>query len=117
MMDELNDKYLKNLLKDSKVEMPFSDFEEKMMLRVKNEVQGKRIISKNMGLSWFFFFMGSVFGLGVSVTIPMLQLEWAGIDLQNLKYPLMLVVLFIIIWQLDEMLRLTLRQRKQKRLQ
>jgi large-conductance mechanosensitive channel len=115
-MDEINDNKLKALLKDSKLEMPFSDFEDKMMARVKTELHGKHSILKNLRLSWFFFLMGSAFGLLVSITLPMIQFEWGGFDIKSLKYPIMAVVLFIIIWQLDEMIKLTLRQKRQKRL-
>lgn len=116
VMDELKDKHLKSLLKESKVEMPFSDFESKMISRVNSELNGKRTIIKNLRLSWFFFFIGSVFGLGISLTLPLLNLELGGIETHHLKYPVMILVLFVIIWQLDEMVRLTIRQRKEKRM-
>lgn len=116
MMDELNDKRLKALLKDSKLEMPFSDFEDKMMSRVKNELLGKHSIIKNLRLSWLFFLLGSVFGLVVSISLPMLQIELGGIDIRTLRYPIMAIVLFVIIWQLDEMIKITMRQKKQRKL-
>ncbi|WP_430816210.1 hypothetical protein [Carboxylicivirga sp. RSCT41] len=114
-MDELNDKKLKALLRDSKLEMPFSDFEDKMMLRVKTELNGKQSITKNLRLSWLFFVLGSVFGVIVSITLPMFQIELGGIDIKNLRYPVMAVILFVIIWQLEEMIKLTVRQKKQDR--
>ena len=115
-MDELHDKRLKALLKDSQLEMPFSDFEDKMMARVKTELHGKHSIIKNLRLSWFFFLIGAIFGLAVSITLPMIQFELGGFDIKSLRYPIMTVVLFIIIWQLDEMIKLTVRQKKQNKL-
>ncbi|MCG8582928.1 MAG: hypothetical protein MI866_23625 [Bacteroidales bacterium] len=111
-MDELNDKKLKALLRDSKLEMPFSDFEDKMMMRVKNELNGKHSILKNLRLSWLFFMLGSVFGLVASLVLPMFQFELAGVDIRSLRYPIMALVLFVIIWQLEEMIKLTMRQKK-----
>ena len=112
MMDDFNDKRLKELLSDSKVEMPFSDFENNLMRRVKTELNGKRVIHKNLRLSWLFFLLGSVFGLAISIGLPTLKVELAGWELQSIKYPLMTIVLFIIIWQLEGLIKLTVRNRK-----
>ncbi len=115
-MEELNDQKLKTLLKDSRVKMPFSDFESKLMGRVQTELKGRRSVLKSIRLSWLFFILGTLFGLSLNVLLPWMHLEFAGIGLQQLKYPLLLVTLVVIIWQLDEMIRLTVRQKKQNRL-
>ncbi|MBK3519815.1 hypothetical protein [Carboxylicivirga marina] len=111
-MDELKDTRLKSLLQESRLEMPFSDFENKMMTRVKTELHGKRVISKNLKLSWLFFLFGSIFGLVLSVSLPMIQVNLGGFELQVLKYPVLALTLFIILWQLEAMIKLTVRHRK-----
>ncbi|TRX66335.1 hypothetical protein [Carboxylicivirga sp. M1479] len=113
-MDEFKDQQLKSLLRESKVEMPFSDFESKLMWRVRTELVGKRSVIKNLRLSWLFFVLGSVFGIAVSITLPMFQISIGGLDFQLLKYPLLASVLFLIFWQLDGMIKFTTRQRNKE---
>ncbi|MBS2211518.1 hypothetical protein KEM09_08905 [Carboxylicivirga mesophila] len=115
-MEELNDRKLKSLLKDSRVEMPFSDFETKLMTRVKSELHGRRSVVKSIRLSWLFFVLGAFFGLVLNILLPWMPFELAGISLHFIKYPILLITLVVIIWQLDEMIRLTLRHKRQKRL-
>jgi hypothetical protein len=111
-MEEFNDNRLKALLKDSKVEMPFSDFESKLMMRVRSERNSRRSIVRNIRLSWVFFTIGSVFGLFLNILVPNLSFKIGGFELQYFKYLLFAVTLFVIIWQLDEMIKLTSRQKK-----
>jgi len=111
---DFKDKQLKSLLQDSKVSMPFSDFEERMLSRLNKELRSDYSIWRNIRLSWIFFFIGIVFGLGGSFVLPMLQHSVFGIDVELVRYPVMMVTIFAVLWQLDEMIKLTLRQRKNR---
>ncbi len=114
-MDELNDLELKALLKDSKVEMPFADFESKLMNRLSSERKGQQSVVKSIRLSWVFFTLGSLFGIFLNILIPQLSIKLGDIELQHIKYPLFAVTLMVILWQLDEMIKLTSRLKKLRR--
>jgi len=111
---EFKDPQLRSLLHDSKVNMPFSDFEERMVLRLNKELNHDRSIWKSIRLSWFFFFIGAAFGVGGSFALPMLQSNILGIDVELVKYSFMIVILIVVMWQLDEMIKLTIRQKRNK---
>lgn len=77
-MDELNtnkenDNELDALLSESILEMPFSDFEDAVMQIIEEKSIRKSSISKELKLSRFFFILGSVFGITISMLL--LQLE------------------------------------------
>lgn len=53
-----------------------------------------------------------MFGLFVSIALPMLNISIAGLSIDTIKYPILVVVVVIIMWQLDEMIRLTIRHKR-----
>ncbi len=106
---ELDDVRLRSLLKESRLEMPFSDFEGKLMQQINASKKGKASIIKNLKLSWLFFLMGSIIGIAMSILVPMLPLNIAGVEMHVFKYPILVIVLFVIMWQFDSMLKLTSR--------
>ena len=63
---ELEDKNIRRLMKGSKLELPFSGFEDKMMMKVKafDENNQKAYRYKMLGL--IFFLLGTVFGIGLN---------------------------------------------------
>lgn len=53
----------------SRLQLPFSDFEERMMLRVQQEQQVKRTAERYRKISWLFFVLGAVLGGMATVLI------------------------------------------------
>jgi len=108
---DLFDPKLKSLLRESKLEMPFPDFEERLMDTIKSAHVKKKSVLKDIHLSWLFFSIGSIFGLAASFIIPSFQKSIWGFEIQYLQYPLMIFVSLLIIWQFDAMIKLTVRQK------
>ena len=74
-MDELknNDDIFVDLIKNSKLEMPFSDFEDVVMQQIEENITQKNEISKQLRLSKFFFIIGSLFGITISILLSKIQ--------------------------------------------
>jgi hypothetical protein len=73
-MDELkkNDAF-SDLMKKSKLEMPFSDFEDVVMQQIEESNIKKSEISKQLKLSRFFFILGSLFGILISLVLSNIE--------------------------------------------
>ncbi|MBI9065353.1 MAG: hypothetical protein JEZ14_25440 [Marinilabiliaceae bacterium] len=108
---DLFDPGLKSLLRESKLEMPFPDFEARLMETIKSDCVKRKSVLKDIRLSWLFFTIGSIFGLLATFILPALNSSILGIDIQYLQYPLMILVSVVIVWQLDAMIKITVRQK------
>ena len=58
-----NEKLFSRLMQKGKLEMPFHNFEETMMARIKLNTRKEKLIKKEKRISIFFFVLGTLFGL------------------------------------------------------
>jgi len=75
-MDALNtnkENELDALLSESALEMPFSDFEDSVMQIIEENSIKKNSVSKELKLSRFFFILGSLFGITISIVLSQLE--------------------------------------------
>jgi|GEM_PF-3265771 len=68
----MNEHGFKELMALSRLKQPFSDFEERMMLRVAKESRVKTDAERYRKVSWLFFALGAVLGGGATVFVSML---------------------------------------------
>jgi len=54
----------KDLMKLSKVELPFNDFEENLMFKIEMAEKSQSIIKKSHSNALIFFALGTLFGMG-----------------------------------------------------
>lgn len=59
---ESEDKIFKTIMRDSKLEMPFSDFDDNVMAKIEFYELNKREALRNRFYASFFFLIGTVFG-------------------------------------------------------
>ena len=111
---DLFDPKLKSLLRESRLEMPFPDFEAQLMETIKKDCVRQKSVLKDIHLSWLFFTVGAIFGLVASFVIPTFQKSILGLDIHYLQYPLMIFVSIVIIWQFDALIKLTVRQKPRR---
>lgn len=78
-LDKHEEELIKNLMSKSKLEIPFSDFENNVMAEIENSQIRQSTISKDVKLSWVFFVIGSVFGITISILLPLLDEPLFGI--------------------------------------
>jgi hypothetical protein len=66
MNSDKEEKLIRGLMLKSEAKMPFSDFEDKLMEKIHLEEKSSRSFLKDVKLSWFFFSVGTLFGLLLS---------------------------------------------------
>jgi hypothetical protein len=111
---DYNDRHLSQLMQKSRLEMPFSDFEETVMLRIQKETVQEQIVSRDRKLSFIFFISGTCLGLILNFILQQVHSTFLNIpsDTILLVFQTGFVLLFLI--QLDRNLPL-LKQWKKHR--
>lgn len=111
-MDELekNDAFA-DLMTKSKLEMPFSDFEDSIMHLIEEKATRKSKIMKELKLSRVFFIVGSVFGFATSILLSQLKEPFLGIDQNVIALSFQIVFATLFFTQVESFLKL--RQRNE----
>lgn len=112
-MSELrsDDKLFSQMMKKSRLEMPFSDFEDKMMLRIERESKLRRSISRDTKLAALFFVVGAGFGMVVSTILAQYHAPIAGIPSEKVLLYFQIVYVIVVLTQLENIIRLIARFR------
>ena len=109
-----DNKQLSQLMRKAKLEMPFSDFEETVMLIINRETGRKQVLSRDRKLSFFFFLLGT--GLGLVINSLLQRAQYTFLDMPPattiLLFQLAFVLLFLV--QLEKNLHLMERWKDQR---
>jgi hypothetical protein len=98
---DADDIYFREIMAKSKLEVPFSDFDDKVMGLIEKKLLEKKSISRDIKLSWFFFIFGAASGIMVSVFLSHSDVALFGISLDNLTMPFVIVFAAALMTQLD----------------
>lgn len=104
--------YFKEVMSGSKLEMPFSDFEDNVMREINSKFIRQKVIAKEIKLSWLFFIAGSVFGILISWTLQGIQQKILGIDSKNLAIGFQIVFIVVFYTQIETLLGFLKRSRQ-----
>jgi hypothetical protein len=106
-IDLRDDIFYKEIMAKSRLDPPFSDFEDNVMNQIENEILHHNIYSKEIKLSWVFFIAGSVFGIIISLILPKLQEPIMGIQPVNLAIFFQIVFTSLLFTQIDTLMKLS----------
>jgi len=95
----------REILAQSKLEVPFPDFEDNVMLKIEKENSFQRSVSKDVKLSWFFFIAGSVFGIAISLMLPRMQSPILGINPQKLAIFFQMIFVILLFTQFETLIK------------
>ena len=117
--EQQNDLKLHTLLHKGKLAIPGTDFENRVMTKVFFASQHKKEHKKNIRLSWLFLLLSAVFfPIGILSFLQKMNLNFSDIfgrNMENAKQFVIagVVLLFciLLLLQIDNLLRLTLRAR------
>ncbi len=109
---EKEDKLVRELMEKSAAEMPFVDFEEKLMVQIHHAADTSGSFLKNVKLSWFFFVIGTIFGLSLSFVSGEIKVMVLGIPIQNMILIAQAIIVIFLISQFDSLIELV-RKREQ----
>ena len=99
------DDFFKDIMSRSKLELPFDDFEDIVMGQIEKEVLHAHDFSKEFRLSRFFFIMGSLFGIILSVLLTQIHEPIFGINPVNLTLLFEIVFASVLFTQIETLIR------------
>lgn len=98
---EHKDEKLTQLMKMARRDMPFEDFEDRVMARIDKVEQDKAALVNYRRYSLLFFVLGTIFGLGLNYllaeTIDLLDIPQGGKKMLELATQLAYVVLIVLL--------------------
>jgi hypothetical protein len=99
------DQSFSEMMKKSKLAMPFSDFEERTIARIHKENIFKHSISKYKKLAILFFIMGTGFGFATTYFLSLPNTSIADMSSDTILLVCRLSYVFLILTQLNAILR------------
>jgi hypothetical protein len=101
------DKFIQELMAKSERKMPFDDFEERLMQQIHKEAKTSRSFLKDIKLSWFFFTVGTLFGLVLNILVAEMNKTIFGIPSQRLLLIVQVLFVMLLLSQFDRLIGLT----------
>jgi len=100
----IDENFYQEIMAKSKLELPFSDFEDNVMSKIERNVSNKPIIY--VKLSWIFFVVGSMCGIVVSLILPRLHGTFLGLLPNKLTMVFQIAFTLIFFFQIDILINL-----------
>jgi hypothetical protein len=100
------DQSFSEMMKRSKLAMPFSDFEERTMARINKESIVKSAMLKYKRLAVFFFIMGTGVGFILTYFLSLPETNNLGIPSDAILHICRLGYVFLVLTQLNYILKL-----------
>lgn len=107
----MDDTFLREIMSRSKLEVPISDLDDKIMRSIEIRNIKRKSILRDTKLSWVFFFLASVLGIIISIILPTLQEPLLGITMDYFTMPVITIICLLLIFQLDSLLNSYKRQK------
>ncbi len=98
---------MKQIMSESLQQMPFTDFEDRVMDQIEKKEARKLIWMRHLRLSWVFFIIGSFFGIGLSIYVSYLIPSLPGINPDYITLIIQVLIIGIIALNLESMIRYT----------
>jgi hypothetical protein len=100
--NNIDDQFLQEIMSKSKLQVPFSDFEENVMRQI--ETRRIKSASRDVKLSWIFFVMGTVFGILISLLLTNSHYTFTGFDLDKLRLPFQILFILLFVTQINNLI-------------
>ncbi|MCF6356430.1 MAG: hypothetical protein L3J54_01370 [Draconibacterium sp.] len=107
----MKEREFKNMMKNTKLEIQFPDFENNVMEQIQVNEASRRSVLKNLQISWIFFFIGIFFGIFATQFLADIHIPNLG---ENSKIILLIVeilIVFVVAFQFDSLIRFTFKRR------
>jgi hypothetical protein len=101
------EKIIRELMSKAEVRMPFQDFEEKLMGRITAEAYRSQSFARDIKLSWFFFLVGTILGIMITLLLGSLREPIFGFPPQRILFIAESVFVVLLLTQLDKLIGLT----------
>ena len=101
-----NDKRLSKIMKKSMLRMPFTDFEDKVMLGIHKQTRQKKTVVKDTRLSCLFFLLGTGFGLSINYLLSHASQSLMGFSPEQILLFFQVSYVFLFLTQLEKIFTL-----------
>jgi hypothetical protein len=108
----MDENKFKELMQQSKLEIQFTDFDDKVMEQIKLKEKSRKLVWKNLKLSWIFFIIGTFFGINVSRYLVNLYIPFLGEYSKLLILLIEILIVFVIVSQFDKLVNFTFKKRE-----
>ena len=108
MNESFEDDQLRKMISESRIEMPFKNFEKDLMVLIKAENQRRRYIQGNIKLSWFFFGFGLVSGILITIFLSRMEELILGIDPELVVILIVFCLSAIFLLLVEKLVKFTL---------
>ncbi len=106
-----DDQLIRNLMTHSLKEMPFQDFEDRMMDKIYEEKQKNKSVSGSIRLAWLFFFFGLFLGLLITRITANLDVLFIGIPANKIVFFLQIGIAMVLLFQLDKLIDFSFKRK------
>lgn len=103
-INEQEEIYFRELMSKSRLEMPFSDFDDSVMTQIEQNNVQTQGITRDIKLSWLFFIIGSVFGVMISLILPQIPYKIFGFDPKNIAICFQIIFVVLLFTQIEALL-------------
>jgi len=107
-----NDKRFADLMRKSKLEMPFSDFEANVMQKIEDELSAKASILKDIQVAIIFFVLGTGLGTAASLFLPQVLSTVVGVSATGIGLIFQAIFVVIFLSQLERLISLLRKHRR-----
>ncbi|TDO23963.1 hypothetical protein [Pedobacter duraquae] len=111
-MSTTEETFFQSMMAKSRVDMPYSDFEDRMMLRIHKEITFKKSLLKDLNLSILFFILGTGLGLLISTMLDVSGKTVAGISGPNMLIFFQLLFVAFVLMQSEKLIKLFIKSKK-----
>ncbi len=101
MKSEKEDKLVRELMEYSGREMPFVDFEDRLMVHIYKEAKTSRSFLNDIRLSCFFFVLGTLFGLILNIIVSKMNQPIMGLPAQQFSLIIQTLFVIFLLFQID----------------
>lgn len=108
-----DDKLIKNLMEKSRLEMPFPDFEDEVMMQIEMEESLSHSTRKHLLWSWFFFGIGVIAGVLLTFLIPQFDISFAGLDAGQLNLLFQIGFYLFVLLHLEKLITVSWPAKRQ----
>ena len=105
MSEGFEDDQLHRMISESRVKMPFDDFEKDLMFQIRAEIDRKKFVQRNIKLSWFFYGLGLVSGILITIYLSRMEDLIMGMDPVMVVIPLILCLCLIFLLLMEKLVR------------
>lgn len=112
-MNQNEDDFFKKLISESKLEMPFPDFEETVMMKIKEEIYHQKAMDRYIKLSWVFVIVAIIVGICSLLLISKLKPVLSSIQFQYSIIIFELLFVVIVLSQFETLLKFTFKGKEE----